>query len=101
MSGKEGLLMIVNLHILHVKVILMVLLSGNAATSVAELTEGVVEIAAIETHPIEIAALALGLTLFHQIEKIEQILFNTLMFKFILLSHRNDHPTNIQTISII
>jgi len=98
MSGKKWLLMIINLHILHVKVILMVLLSGDAAASVAELAEGVVQIAAIETHPIEIVALALGLTLFHQIEKIEQILFNTLMFKFILLSHRNDHPTNIVTI---
>jgi hypothetical protein len=98
MSGKKGLLMIINLHILHVKVILMVLLSGDAAASVAELAEGVVQIAAIETHPVKIVALTLGLTLFHLIEKIEQILFNTLMFKFILLSHRNDHPTNILTI---
>ena len=74
---------------------MLVLLSGDAAAAVAEFAEGVVEIAAIEAHPIEIAAFVLVLALLHQIEKIEQILFNILMFKFILLSSAKWHHCNI------
>jgi hypothetical protein len=43
---------VVGLDILHLQVVLVVLLSGDGAAAVADLAEGVVEVAAVETDPI-------------------------------------------------
>jgi hypothetical protein len=45
-------LLVIGLHIVHLKIVVMVLLSSDASAAVADLPEGVVEVAAVETHPV-------------------------------------------------
>jgi hypothetical protein len=63
-GGEEGLL-VVGMHVLEVEVVLVVLLSGDGAAAVAELAEGVVEVAAVEAHPVAGRPLPLALPLLH------------------------------------
>jgi hypothetical protein len=46
--------LVVDLKILHLQIILLILLSGDAFTAVADFTEGIVEVAAVEADPIRV-----------------------------------------------
>lgn len=76
-------LLIVNLHILHLQVILLILFSSDALAAIADLAEGVVEVTAVQTNPICVGFTLWAVGVLHDRNRNCEILFNSLYIKFI------------------
>lgn len=76
-------LLIVDLHILHLQVILLIFFASDALAAIADLAEGVVEVTAVQANPIGVGLSFGAVGVLHDRNRNCEILFNSLYIKFI------------------